>query len=164
MTKPLIIMFFGLTLLLSECWPRPKSNQTPTPLPSPAPTTSVKITQPAEGTKVEQTEMVKGTSQRIPSEQVIWVVVFVHKVGRYYPQNNPADVQPSGDWASVTYIGVQADVGLKFDLIAVLADKEAQSAFNKYLVDARDKNNYIGLQQLPNGATIYDRVSTTRKY
>ena len=163
MTKPLIIMFFGLTLLLSDCWPKPGSNQTPTPVPSPTPTTSVKITQPTEGTKVEQTEMVKGTSQRIPSEQVIWVVVFVHKVGRYYPQNNPADVQASGDWASVTYIGVAADVGLKFDLIAVLADKEAQSAFNKYLVDARDKHDYPGFEHLPNGATIYDRVSTTRK-
>jgi len=163
MTKPLIIMFFGLTLLLSQCWPRPGSNQTPTPVPSPTPTTRVKIIQPTEGTKVEQTEMVKGTSQRIPNEQVIWVVVFVQKVGRYYPQNNPADVQASGDWTSVTYIGVPADGGLKFDLIAVLADKEAQNAFNKYLVDARNKNDYPGLEHLPNGATIYDRVSITRK-
>src|SRR5207247_5996448 len=146
MTKTLIIMFFGLTLLLSECWPKPGSNQTPTPVPSPAPATSVEITQPTEGTKVEQTEMVKGTSQRIPSEQVIWVVVFVHKVGRYYPQNNPADVQASGDWASVTYIGVAADVGLKFVLIAVLADKEVTSAFNKYLVKARDKHDYPVLE------------------
>jgi hypothetical protein len=123
----------------------------------------VKITQPIEQAKVEQTEMVKGTSQMIPNGQVVWVVVFVHSVGRYYPQNNPADIEPSGDWASITYIGVPSDIGLKFDLIAVLADQQAQNAFNKYLVDARDKNDYPGLARLPNGATIYDRISVIRK-
>jgi len=34
---------------------------------------------------------------------------------------------------------------------------------NKYLVDARNKHDYPGLEHLPNGATIYDRASITRK-
>ncbi|HEX8138348.1 MAG TPA: hypothetical protein VF544_12220 [Pyrinomonadaceae bacterium] len=123
----------------------------------------MEIKQPLEDSKVEQTEMVRGTAQNIPNGQVLWIVVFVPKVGRYYPQNNPADIQANGDWSSVTYLGVAADVGLKFDLIAVLADNQAQSAFKKYLIDARDKNNYPGLANVPNGATIYDRVSVIRK-
>lgn len=90
-------------------------------------------------------------------------MLFVQKVSRYYPQNQAADVQPSGGWASMTYIGVPSDVGLKFELIAVLVDKEGQDAFNKYLVNAKNKSDYAGLEQIPNGAIVYDRVSVTRK-
>ena len=162
MNRPLIAITLGSTLLLAACgWPQPKPQ--PTPTPTPVPTTNVKITEPSEGTKVAQTQMVKGTSQKIPDSQVVWVVLFVHNVGRYYPQNQRADIQANGDWASVSYIGVPKDIGLKFDVIAVLADKEGQNAFNKYLVDAKDKSDYAGLERLPDGATIYDRVSVTRR-
>lgn len=112
---------------------------------------------------VDPAQMVRGTSQAVPDGQAIWVVLFVQKVGRYFPPNQAADVQPNGGWASMTYIGVPSDVGLKFDLIAVLVDKQGQDAFNKYLVNAKNKSDYAGLEQLPNGATVYDRVSVTRK-
>jgi hypothetical protein len=140
----------GIILLLTAC-----------ALPAPKPT--VKITQPAEGAMVEQTQMVRGTSRAVPDGQVVWVVIFVQKVGRYYPQNQAADVQANGEWASLTYIGIPSDVGLKFDLIAVLADKEGQASLDKYLVNAKNKSDYSGLGQLPNGVTVYDRISVTRK-
>lgn len=146
--KTLIAAIASMCLLLA-CLPPPKP--------------SVKITQPANGAQADQTQMVRGTSQAIPNGQVIWVVVFVQKAGRYYPQNQSADIQPNGEWASVTYIGIPSDVGLKFDLLAVLADKEGQNAFNRYLVNARDRSDYPGLERLPDGATIYDRVSVTRR-
>jgi hypothetical protein len=157
MNKFLISLILGSTLLLAECWPQPK------PTPTPVLTTNVKITDPAEGATVDLAQLVKGTSQRIPDNHLVWVVVFVHKVNRYYPQNQSADIQAGGDWASMSSIGQPRDVGLKFDLIAVLADKDGQTAFNKYLVDARDRNDYAGLERLPNGATIYDRLSVTRR-
>ena len=160
--KNVIAVTFCL-LLLSCSLPPPRPTPTPSVSPTPTPATGLKITQPAAGTSVDQTEMVRGTSQRIPGGQLVWVVWFVHKVGRYYPQNNSADIQANGDWASVTYIGVAKDVGLKFDVLAVLVDKEGQGAFNRYLAEARDKNNYPGLERLPNGVTIYDRVSVTRR-
>jgi hypothetical protein len=147
--KTLITIAFGLTLLLAGCMPPPKP--------------TVKITQPVEGATVDQTQMVRGTSQAVPEGHAIWVVLYVQKVGRYYPQNQAADVQPNGGWSSMTYIGVPSDVGLKFDLIAVLVDKEGQDAFARYLVNAKNKSDYAGLEQLPNGATVYDRVSVTRK-
>ena len=161
MNKIVIATTLGLTLLLAGCWPQPKP--TPTPTPTPIPTTAVKITEPATGARVDPTEMVKGTSQKIPEGQAVWVVVFVPKVGRYYPQNNAADVQANGDWASVSYFGVPSDVGLKLELLAVLVDHEGQNAFTTYLADARDKKSYPGLEHLPLGVTIYDRVSVTRK-
>lgn len=139
-----------------------KSNtnaNTPTPPPSPA----LKITQPAEGDKVEQVEVVKGTSQNIPKDQDIWVVVFVQKVNRYYPQNNPVDIQANGNWASSTSFGIPKDKGLKFDALAVTVNKDARAAFDEYLKRARDKNDYPGWEQLPKGTTTYDRLTVIRK-
>lgn len=129
----------------------------------PAPKPAVKITEPIEGAIVETKQMVRGTSRGVPTGQAIWVVVFVHDVTRYYPQNQFADVQANGGWSSMTSIGIPTDVGLKFDLIAVLADSEGRTAFNNYLINAKNKNDYPGLEQLPPGVTVYDRISVTRK-
>lgn len=123
----------------------------------------IKITYPYEGATVEIKVMTGGISQGIPEGQVIWIVVYPHVVGRYYPQNNPADVQADGDWSSLIHIGVEEDIGRKFDIIAVLANKEAQDAFNDYLVESEREQDYPGLESLPDGAVIYDRVTVTRK-
>jgi len=155
-----------LSVLLAACVPSHNGNSNSNGnanQPPPPPTTVAKITQPINGDKIDQKEVVKGTSQKVPSEQKIWVVIFIHKVVRYYPQNNPADIQANGDWASVTYFGIQSDVGLKFDILAVTADKSVQDAFNKYLKEARDKNSYPGLEQLPKEAIIQDRITVVRK-
>lgn len=174
----IIILTIGFSLILTACFPTP----TPTPAPSgtPIPTNTLvptgtppptqtptvvtlQISQPIEGAKINQTETVKGNSQNIPAGSVIWIVVFLPSTGRYYPQNFPADVQANGDWTSLCYIGQANDSGLKAEFIVVLADKSAQDAFNAYLQDAKDKNDYSGLERLPAGATIYQRISVTRK-
>ena len=156
--RTITILGFALSLLLTACLP----SQTVTPI-SPTPSTDAKISQPTDGATVSQTETIKGTSQRVPDTSAIWVVVYIPSVGRYYPQNNPADIQANGNWSSVAYIGIPTDVGLKLDIIVVMADKTAQDAFNAYLKNARDKNDYPGLEQLPKGAKIYDRITVTRK-
>ena len=125
------------------------------------PTTEVEITYPYDGAIVEIREMVRGTSQKIAEGQAIWIVVYVD--GRYYPQDDPADVQVDGDWSSLAFIGIEEDVGRKFDIIAVLANKDAQDAFNAYLVQAKVKKTWPGLEKLPNGAEIYDRITVTRR-
>ena len=154
MRKPLVCVLLTTSLMLGAChWPDGKNG----------PSTEVKITSPPDRGRVKQTDMVKGTSRNIPNGQVIWVVVFVHNVGRYFPQNRPADVQSGGDWASVSYFGVQTDSGLLFDAIAVLADGASQTAFNNYLAEARDKKDWPGLEELPAGAKIYSRVTVTRE-
>jgi hypothetical protein len=141
---------------------------TPTSPPTPSPTPSVKayevkITYPYDDDTVEIREMVRGTSQKIPEGQAIWIMVYPHVVGRYYPQDNPVDVQANGDWTSLIYIGIEEDVNRKFDIIAVLADKRAQDAFNAYFTKAKDTNTWPGLERLLEGATIYDRITVMRK-
>jgi len=51
----------------------------------------------------------------------------------------------------------------KFDIMAVLADKEAQGVFNDYLIQAKGEKAWPGLENLPNGAVEYDRITVTRK-
>lgn len=123
----------------------------------------VEITYPYDGDTVEIREMVRGTAQKIPKGQAIWIMVNPHVAGRYYPQNVPADVQANGDWTSLTYIGIEEVVNRKFYIIAVLADKRAQDAFNAYLKQAKDTKTWPGLERLPEGTTIYDRITVMRK-
>lgn len=182
------ILAMSLSLMFTACFPTPEATPTPTltlthtstPTPSFTPTstvtptltstptntpipTEVIISQPLNQAKVDQTDMVKGNSQNIPVGSVIWIVVFLPATGRYYPQNLPADVQANGVWSSVIHVGQLGESGLKADLIAVLADESAQDSFNAYLADARDKNDFSGLELLPVGVTIYHRISVVRE-
>lgn len=124
--------------------------------------TKVKITYPINYGSMERTEMIRGTSKRVPREHAIWVVVFPHEANLYYPQNSPANVQKTGDWTSLAYIGIEKDVGRKFDIAAVVADKTAQDSFRAYLAGSI-KKGWSGLEKLPEGAPIYDCVTATRK-
>jgi hypothetical protein len=129
----------------------------------PGPATNVTITYPINLARVDQTETVRGTVHGLLGEQVVWVVVFAQGVGRYYPQNRPADIEADNKWSSIVYIGVPADTDKRFDILAVVVDSEAQNAFDAYLADARDRNDWAGLEALPAGAVIHDRITVTRK-
>ncbi len=129
---------------------------------TPALPTMVRITYPSEGSEVERKVTVRGTSQNIPEGQVIWVVIYVHDVRRYFPQDLPADVQVNGDWVSPVIIGIDEDLGKEFDIIVVLVDQKAQDAFNDYLKDWGGKYPSPGLERLPEGALIYQRITVTR--
>lgn len=123
----------------------------------------VKITYPYNGATVEIGELVRGTSEKIPKGQAIWIIVYPYLFDRYYPQNNPAAVQANGDWISLTFIGIEEDVNKKFDIIVVLADKRAQDAFEAYIKQSEVTKTWPGLERLPEGAPIYDRITVIRK-
>lgn len=125
--------------------------------------TQIQITFPIEGSYVEKSEVVKGTSKNISSDNKIWIVIFSYPVGRFYPQNNPANIAHNSDWSSLCFLGVQRDTGKKFDIIAILANEEVQKEFSRYLDEARDKNDWPGLEQLPKQAEIYDQITVVRK-
>jgi hypothetical protein len=124
--------------------------------------TELIITSPSDLEYVDQTITVQGTSQEIPLDQKIWVVVLVYKVGRYYPQNDPAEIEANNQWASIIYIGTPGDSSEKFDILAVTVDSNAQKEFNNYLINAKGKSDWAGLSKLPEGTVIYDRVTVMR--
>lgn len=129
----------------------------------PKPIEEGKITYPMNQSLCRQTETIQGTSHNIANDKKIWVVVFPQEAGRYYPQNKPADVAVNGNWSSITYIGVPEDVGKRFDILAIGADKSVQDSISVYLAVARDKSDAAGLEQLPDGAVLYDRISVIRE-
>jgi len=45
----------------------------------------------------------------------------------------------------------------------VLANKDAQDTFNTYLKKGKEEKSWPGLERLPEGAVIYDRITVMRK-
>jgi hypothetical protein len=127
-----------------------------------APSAMIRITYPSDGSEVERKVTVRGTSQNIPDGQVMWIVIYVHEARRYFPQDLPVDVQANGDWISPVIIGIDEDVGMRFDIIVVLVDEKAQDAFNDYLKQWKGKDSSPGLERLPDGVVIYERITVTR--
>jgi hypothetical protein len=124
---------------------------------------TVEISHPSDGATVELREMIRGTSQNIPQDYEIWIVIYPQVVGCYFPQNDSADIQANGDWSSLVFIGLEGDIGLKFDIIVVLANKEAQDLFNDYLTQSESEESWPGISKLPDSAVVYDRVTVTRE-
>lgn len=122
----------------------------------------VEITYPINNATVELREIVKGTSQNIPDGQVLWILIYPHEINRYYPQNKSVEFQAQGNWASPTLIGIENDVNKKFDIVAVLADEFADEILTNYLNEAAKMGIWLGLEILPEGALIHDRVTAIR--
>jgi hypothetical protein len=128
------------------------------------PRTKVKIEYPIPESKVPFAERIQGTSQLLPENQKIWIVIFPLAANSYYPQDRYADVQPDGKWQTVAYIGIKdQNIGEVFDVIAVLVDSDAFELFKRYSKESKEKQEWVGLENLPDGATVYDRITVVRK-
>lgn len=124
---------------------------------------SVNIDYPTDDQRVDIVETVRGKSENIPKDEVIWIVVYVEKISRYYPMLAPAIMQRTGEWISTTTLGGAEDINDKFIIIAVLADQTAQAGFNTYNTISKNNEYYPGMETLPAGATIVDSVTVVRK-
>jgi hypothetical protein len=121
---------------------------------------AIDITSPSEGDGVDLTETVKGTSQNIPENQEIRVFVYI--VNRYYPMANPAVVEENGEWSSIATIGGEQDTGKQFGVYAILANQNAKDAINTYNTNSEISGKYGGMEKLPSGAVIYNKVFVIR--
>jgi hypothetical protein len=65
----------------------------------------------------------------------------------------------NGKWSVPVVISTKDNIGDKFDIIAVLADQKARAEFTSYIVERNLYNTLPGLDKIPNGATIYDKVT-----
>ncbi len=115
--------------------------------------TSLDIADPASGSVVQEVVDVQGTARNIAASQDIWVFLKPHETNLYYPQSGPALLQKDGGWSNTN---VRLGGGSDFDIVAVLATKEASHIIQEHL----RKNE--PLPSLPIGAAAYDRV-TVRK-
>lgn len=123
----------------------------------------VRITVPKDGETVSKDQEVDGTSWKLPADKVIWVVVINTENGQYFPMPQAATVDESGNWSSSGSIGTDSDITIDMEIIALLADKTAQKEFNDYILSAKSQDNPNGMDALPGGATVMDRITITRK-
>ena len=145
--------------------PTATAEPTPTLLPieTPIPEPEITIREPYDGVKVDHTQMVKGTSANLPEGSVIWLVIYVHEVDRYFPHKSAVTMEAGGSWSSITFIGREDEAGLKVDILAVLADQSAQAEFESYNRAAGEAESFEGIAQLPEGSLTYQRITFERK-
>ncbi len=125
--------------------------------------TRIEFTYPQDQATVERIEIVEGTILAVPEGSSVWLVIFSKVVGRYYPQSDPIIAAENGDWSAKTFIGLQEDEGKYFDLILVLADQSANPVFLDYRQKAAAEKIWPGMEYLPEGAVIYDRITVKRR-
>jgi hypothetical protein len=103
---------------------------------------------------------VSGTSNTTAG-QSLWVIVQNVKNLRYYPQNTVTPDQ-NGKWLSKVNLGdPNAGIGESFNIIAVLANQSAHSAFLSYKT-TEVQQNYPGMDKLPDGITNQTTVTVKR--
>jgi hypothetical protein len=119
----------------------------------------IHITAPCNDQVVSLRQQVLGSYKEIPAGQTLWVVVTPFNMPLYFPQQNPANIQPNGAWSSLTFVGSPTDAGQAFDIIVVLVDNQGQQAIASYLAG----NHPDGMKGLPGGSTIVDKVTVWRK-
>jgi len=105
-------------------------------------------------------DTINGTAKNIPNGQQLWIVIHIHGE-EFYPQK-PVAVQNDGSWSLPVQFGGARDVGTKFDIYAVLADKNAQKVLNNYIDESTNANSWKGMSALPNGITTITQLTVTR--
>lgn len=108
-------------------------------------------------------ENITGTAKNIPERHELWILVYAYPAHKYYPQNGTMDIQ-NGNWSIPAYIGVKDNVGVKFDIIAVLADENARAEFTSYIINGKINNKWPGIDKIPDGAKVYDKITVIREY
>lgn len=131
-------------------------SQTLTPIPLP----EVRINY--DSNTVQINENISGTAKNIPDGYELWILVYPYAANRYYPQHDKVNIQ-NGEWSLPVGIGTEDNVGYKFDIIAVLADKEARAEFTSYIINCENTDKWPGMKKIPVGAKVYDRVIVIRK-
>jgi len=132
----------------------------------PAPTPPVvTIDMPAKGGVIDHTFKVTGSFSNLPPGASIWVLVQSHDAPQYHPQSGPAIELSGGQWSTIAYAGESPfkSIGEQFEVIVVVADREASMAFLDYLREYQQMGSYPGMTFLPEGAEIVCEETVVRR-
>jgi hypothetical protein len=128
------------------------------------PQTSVTIVSPRLGDLVPQEIRVLGVASNLDQTDEVWILVYPESAARYYPQTGPASFESGGAWSSsVIFVGGRDEGGEHFRIIAVVANNEASSSFERYLAKGIETGSFPGLPDLPAGVTAQAAVKVTRR-
>ena len=125
--------------------------------------TRVSIVSPAPDALVGEVEIVGGQSKNVPDGNTIWVVVVPAPGGRYYPQGEPIVNAADGQWETAALFQNEADEPGSFEILVVLADRDAHDRLNGATTLAGLGELGPALEELPAGAKVYDRITVFRR-
>ncbi len=108
-------------------------------------------------------ETITGTAENVPERYELWILIYPYAASKYYPQPGGVSIQ-NGVWSTPVYIGTRDNVGEKFDIIAVLADRNARAEFTSYIINGEKNNDWPGMDKIPDGAEAYDIITVVREY
>lgn len=146
----IIIVIISLFVTSSGC---AILGQTPKP--------DIEIIQPTEK-KIDWKVDVGGTAENIQDGYELWVLVYSDVKKQYYPVAK-AEIKNCEWTVNEVPIGLEDDDGEDFDIIAVLADKNAQNIFHDYLNATEEEIYSNGKYQIPDGVEKHDKITVTRK-
>jgi hypothetical protein len=128
--------------------------------------TEIEITKPVDGDNVDTTQSIEGTSKDITDFQQIWIAVYIPSINRYYLQDKRSlgfNNLANGEWGTRAIIGGPNDSGREFQLLAILADENANNIIIEYLDKCNKDEEWPGMENLPAGVAAYDKVTVNRK-
>jgi hypothetical protein len=122
--------------------------------------TEIVITSPHLDQNVNPQETITGTSKNLAPDHEIWVVIYSYKDHFYFPKSTKPVLGATNQWESpATDIGGSADARGKFDVIALLAGKNAQVVLRNY----ENSDNKIGITDLPADSRVMSKFAVVRK-
>jgi len=118
----------------------------------------VDITSPLNTARMQDT--ITGTAKYIPEDKSVWILIYPSKAHKYYPQNK-ANIQ-NEKWEVSAQFGQENNISEQFEIIAVLADQNAQNEFMAYLDKSNAAQKWDGILTLPKTTQELARVTIIR--
>jgi PGF-pre-PGF domain-containing protein len=118
----------------------------------------VDITSPLNTARMQDT--ITGTAKYIPEDKSVWILIYPSKAHKYYPQNK-ANIQKE-KWEVSAQFGQENNISEQFEIIAVLADQNAQNEFKAYLDKSNAAQKWDGILTLPKTTQELARVTVIR--
>lgn len=119
----------------------------------------IEIIYPINGDQVSIYEIIKGKSKNISNDKMIWIIVYSFSSEKYFPNQNPAQIDKKGNWTSEVIIGSTADHRMRFNIYSYLIDESAKNELEKEF----NKLEFAGLEKLPSNIQLHDHISVIRK-
>lgn len=123
------------------------------------PPPEIQITYPLNTAKIK--ENATGNAKNIPEGQQLWIAIYPHTASKYYPQN-PVSIKSDGSWDLPVQFGGAENAGEEFDIVAFLADDNAQKELIKYIKESEEAKFFDGIRILPDKNKIITKLTVIR--
>jgi hypothetical protein len=125
---------------------------------------TIKISSPIDDALINKTIDIIGTAKRIPEDAPIWAATYGYPpTNRYYPQSQLIYPDPNGRWSLRDInVGDDTDSGEKFDIVVLQANDKAHEYLSDYMRNTSLSGAWEGLEKIPSGAKVLDRITVTR--